>query len=365
MVFAVVAVLLAMVESPLRLGIQALERRDFTAAVEHFQQATIATPADPSVWLLLARASFGAGKNEAALAAAAKAEAAGQRDADVLHGLAFLYSEFARDYVKSAEFEARYVAERPNDTAAWSRIGTLYMRADLPQRAMEPATKAYAIAANAQTRLLVEESHFRTSQKQMFDKDFDGAASTLTKARSVLKDSPQIELAFGVALYAQRKFPEAVAQFLHTMELAPDIEQPYVFAGKILKHAGDKMPALLERFHAYRQRNPESHLGYLLAAKALVEQGVQTDEVLSLARQAAAKKADDPEAHFVIGTLLDARGQAAEAAVALEKSTNLRKDDAAAHYKLARVYLKLGRKDDAARERALYEKLSEEADAKP
>ena len=58
------------------------------------------------------------------------------------------------------------------------------------------------------------------------------------------------------------------------MELAPDVEQPYVFVGKITgarrrSHAG----TLLERFEVYQKRIPRAHLGYFLAAKAIVAQG--------------------------------------------------------------------------------------------
>jgi hypothetical protein len=39
--------------------------------------------------------------------------------------------------------------------------------------------------------------------------------------------------------------------------------------------------------------------------------------------------------------------------------------DSAAHFQLARVYVGLGRKEDAARERGLHEKLAEEENAPP
>lgn len=360
-----VVLLLAFASTPLQLGIQALGQKDFKVAVQQLELASEASPGDPNIWVLLAQARFGAGDSEAALAAAAKAEDTGKGDADVHHGLAFLYSEFARDYGKAAEFEAQYARARPADKGAWARVAVLYIRANLPEQAIEPAVTALRADPNPGAQTTLEEAAFRASQKQMVKQDFDGAAATLEKARAVLKDNPQLELSYGVALYAQRKFSQAVAQFLRTMDLAPDVEQSYVFAGKILKHAADRLPSLLERFHTYRKRNPESHLGYLLAAKALTEQGAGADEALALARQAVAKKPDDAEAHLLIGTLLDNRGDFPEAATALERSVALRKGDAATHYRLARVYLKLGRKDDAARERALYEKFSEDEAARP
>jgi lipopolysaccharide biosynthesis regulator YciM len=355
-----VVLLLAMADSPLRLGLQALERKDFAVAVAQLEQASKATPQDPNVWILLAQARFGAGDSSGGVGAAERAETAGKGNADVDHGLAFLYAEFARDYAKAAAFETRYAKARPADTAAWGRVASLYIQAGMPERAIDASLLLYRANRNPESRALVEDSYFRVAQGQLVKQNFDGAVATLEKGRQILKDSAQLELALGVALYGKRKFPEAVGQFLRTMQLAPDVEQPYLFVGKVLEHAGDRMPGLIEQFRAYQRRHPESHLGYLLEAKSLVSQGGDTDRALDLVKQAVAKKDDAPEAQFLLGTLLEGKGDLAGAATALERSIALQNADAPAHYRLARVYLKLGRKEDAARERSLYEKLSQE-----
>jgi tetratricopeptide (TPR) repeat protein len=310
------------------------------------------------VWVLLAQARFGAGLKDAALEAAVKAEAGGKENPDVLHGLAFVYAEFGKDYAKAAALESQYARARKSDTAAWGRVASLYVKAGMTENALEPATQMFLASRTPGTA--VEELYFRVAQERLLKQDFEGAVVTLNKGRELLKDSAQLELALAVALYGQRKFGEAVERFLRTMEIAPDVEQSYVFVGKILEHAGGRMPELVARFRSYQQRHPDSHLGYYLAAKAIVTQGGDAQQALDLAQQAIAKKDNDPDALFLAGTLLEVRGELAEAALALERSAALR-SDAPTHYRLARVYLKLGRKQDAARERALYEKLTEES----
>ena len=60
--------------------------------------------------------------------------------------------------------------------------------------------------------------------------------------------SPQLELAAGVAYYGLRRFPEAIEAFLRTIRLDPGIEQPYVFLGRMLDQAEDKLPQITEVF---------------------------------------------------------------------------------------------------------------------
>ena len=363
--FLAVVLLLAMADSPLRLGLRALEQKDFPSAVQYLEQATKTTPRDASIWILLAQARFAAGHADAGLEAATKAEAVGGGDPDIQHGLAFLYAELAHDYPKAALFETRYAHARPTDMSAWARVASLYLKAGLPEQAIEPASRVFKQNPTPENASLLEHAYFGVAQSQLLKQDFEAALITLEEARQVLKESAQVELAIGVALYGKRKFPEAVGQFLRTMELAPDVQQPYIFVGKILEHAGERLPALLQRFTAYQQRHPDSHLGYLLAAKALALQGGNPGRTLTLARQAVDKKEDDPESQFLLGTLLEGASDFAGAATAFERSIALRGGDAPTHYRLARVYLKLGRKDEAAQHRAAYDKLSEDSATQP
>ena len=86
-----------------------------------------------------------------------------------------------------------------------------------------------------------EDSYFRLSQAYLVQLDYDHAIAVLQSARKTFDKSAQIELALGVAYYGQRKFPEAVEQFLRTIRIAPDVPQPYVFLDRMLDHAGDRL----------------------------------------------------------------------------------------------------------------------------
>jgi Flp pilus assembly protein TadD len=66
-----------------------------------------------------------------------------------------------------------------------------------------------------------------------------------------------------------------------------------------------------------------------------------------------------------MGTQLERKRDFDGAAQHLERSVQLNGGDSAVHFHLARVYDRLGRREDAQRERALHEKLSETEKAAP
>jgi Flp pilus assembly protein TadD len=91
--------------------------------------------------------------------------------------------------------------------------------------------------------------------------------------------------------------------------------------------------------------------------------GADEAAAFALAQKAVSLKEDDPEAQALLGTLLERRGEFEQAAAHLERSIALNGRDPAPHFRLARVYLRLGRKEEAQKQRELHEKLSQDEKA--
>jgi len=216
-----------------------------------------------------------------------------------------------------------------------------------------------------------EEAHFRLAQVYLLQQDFKGALEVLLASRKVFDRSAQIELALGVTYYGLRQFDKAVDQFLRTIALAPEVPQPYVFLGRTLEHAGDRLPEITSRFEDYQRRNPDNALACVLYAKALISQlpptgeAPEADKAYALLDKALKLNDEQAEAHYLMGVLLERKGDFEAARVQLERSIQLNPNDAAPHFRLARVYVKLGRKEDAEQQRAIHEKLSEQEGAAP
>ena len=122
---------------------------------------------------------------------------------------------------------------------------------------------------------------------------------------------------------------------------------------------------MTRRFAEFETSHPTEPLGYLLHAKAIMAQSPTLDDspematALELVRKALAIEENSAEAHYLAGVLMERKGDWNDAVIHLERSIALNAKDAAPHYRLARVYARLGRKADSERERALHEKLSE------
>ncbi len=386
-------VLLLLLQDPVRDGVAALEQGRLAEAQAKFEQAAKLAPRQAGPWLLLAETYARQKKAQPALAAADRAEKLGWSDADVVNGLAHFFSTLQPDLPRAARLGARYAELRPEDTTAWRRVAALYLDLGQPEQAIAAARRglpaddsaelhgvlgrAYAVRKewpNAVAELkralelspYSENAHFQLAQAYLLQQKFPEAIAALENARRTFDKSPQIELALGVARYGARDFRGAVDQFLKTIRLAPGLPQPYVFLGRILEHAGGRLPEAAARFAALHERNPQNPLGYVLHAKAIVLQlppagyPPEAAAAFELLNRAVALKADNAETHYLLGVLLDRKGDYAAAAAQLERSVALNAKDPAPHYRLARVYARLGRKEDAAVQRRLHEKLSAE-----
>jgi len=383
-------------ETRMQEGVAALEKNDPATAQVSFEQATRLEPKNAWAWLLLAQACARQKNRKSALDAAQAAETLGAADPRILQQLANFYYGMAPDLPKSASLGARYAEKSPQDTTAWRRVAQVYLEAGLPDQAIQAAAKGLAKDTGAELHTVLgsayvqrkewdkaaaelseavkinpydEDAHFRLAQMFLLRQDFPSAVSALEGAKKIFARSAQIELTLGVAYYGLRRFPEAVEQFLTTMRLAPDVPQPYVFLGRILDHASDRLPEVTQRFAQFEARNPKSHLGYLLHAKVVIAQlppggfPPEAQTAFDLLRESVSLKEDDAEGHYLLGVVLERKREFKDAAAHLERSVQLNPAGSAAHFRLARVYDRLGRTEDAERQRKLHEKLSEQESA--
>jgi tetratricopeptide (TPR) repeat protein len=212
-----------------------------------------------------------------------------------------------------------------------------------------------------------EESYvFDLAYVLLLHQNFDVAIQLLERARKIFDRSAQLELALGIAYYGQRKFSEAVDAFLRTTELAPQIEQPYVFLGRIISHAEGRLGEVTERFASFAKANPRNYLGHFLQAKGLIAQmgpspaGALADQAERLLKKSIRLNPNFWESNFELGLLLEGKRDFAAAARHLERAIQLSPKTPAPHYRLARVYDRLGNAEAAQAERVLHEKLTAE-----
>ncbi len=127
--------------------------------------------------------------------------------------------------------------------------------------------------------------YFGLAQELLQLQKFQLALETLDTGVKIFDKSAQLQLARGVALYGLRRFPESIDAFLLTIRLAPDVEQPYVFLGRMLDVAESKLPAVTEVLSAYSKSQPNNPMSSLLYAKALAAGSGDAEKIETLLRQ--------------------------------------------------------------------------------
>lgn len=313
------------------------------------------SPKDARAWVLLAQARAESGNPAGALQAAARASEFAGRDAAVLYNLAVLYFRMGKfDHAIASGLRVR---EIENSAEAETLLAEAY-----DKRGDWASAKASYLAAR-KLDPYGEGPIFRFAQAYLKRMDFAGAVATLEEGRSTFDKSAQLELALGVAYYGQRRFTDALDRFLRVMELDPMVPQAYAFSGRLLEHAGERLPVLQARYATYQRLAPKDAMGFILEAKVLLEQdgnshGSKAKELLAKALSLDSGRA---EAHFLMGRVLEGEKDLAGALREYERSVELDPKDPAPHFRLARLYQRQGKPEVAARHRRAHEELSEEA----
>ncbi len=368
----------------------ALEQNRPAEARPLLESATRANPRDAMAWALLARTLWTL-RQPGHAEAARRAETADPANPNVQHALALYYAQ-SGSRKKAAQLEAGYARSAAADPAAASRaallsfeagerteaiaLGEIALRREDRAEVRAMLARAYEAAgrsddAIAQWRQLVklrpysEETHGELGKSLLRLGRFTEATRFLEEARGSFDKSSQIELALGVAYYSLRRFDDAAGRFLRVIELEPGIEQPYVFLARMIDQIPARLPAFLACVTEWNQRETGNHYAPFVHAKALQASGEGPERLRPLLEEAIRRQPKFWESHFEYAQVLEQQGKLAEAGGEMKTAIALNPQQAAPHYRLARIYDRLGQPQLAARERAMHAKLLEAEKGRP
>src|ERR1017187_2297416 len=316
-------------EDEFRRGLLALSGNDLAQARQSLENASRAKPDNAMVWAALAQTYLRVHETTLANEAAGRAARLAPADSPVQHALAMFYSETG-DFTKAANAERQYASSQDADAESAASAAELSLRAGDAGQAVRWATtalqragtppmhhllgQAYAAAnrpddALREFRAAVEgapstEAYaFDLGQMQLRRGDFAGATATLEKACQRFPDSAQLQLAYGVAAYGQRRFADAIDAFLRVTTIDGAVEQPYVFLARILAQAGDRLPQVVAAFAAWTKAEPGNYLAVCLHAKALGAAAGDAAEIEAALRRSIQLNDGYWESHFELGVL--------------------------------------------------------------
>ena len=371
-------------EEELSRGLVALRDNDPAQARKLLESASRLQPENAMVWAALAQACLRGKDRASAEEAAGKAARLAKPDSPVQHALALYYSETGA-IAKAADAERNYAASGGADSQAAARAAALSLQAGEAELAVQWGKTALQRGDTAAAHHLLGQAHaaanqpddaerefraaverdpllpayiFDLSQWQLRRGDFAGAAATLGTALQRFPDSAQMQLAFGVAAYGQRRFADAIDAFLRVIAMDRSVEQPYVFLARILGQAGDRLPRIVAAFAAWEKAEPNNYRAVCLHAKVLTAAAADESEIEAKLRRSIRLRDDYWESHFELGVLLAKNRDWKQAAAELTRSIELNPPVVAAHFHLARAYDKLGDPERAQAERAEHQRLT-------
>ena len=206
-------------EDEFRRGLLALSGNDLAQARQSLENASRAKPDNAMVWAALAQTYLRGHESTLANEAAGRASRLSTADSPVNHALAMFYSETG-DFTKAADAERQFASSKGADAESASSAASLSLRAGERDQALRWARTAVERDPHK------EAFAFDLGQMQLRSGDFAGAAATLEKACQRFPDSAQLQLAFGVAAYGQRRFADAIDAFLRVTMIDRAVEQP-------------------------------------------------------------------------------------------------------------------------------------------
>lgn len=377
-------------DADLRQGLIALGKSDLAGARKFLESAAKLEPRSGMVWVALAQTYLRSGQKDAAAQAAGRAEQFGGEIPSIQHALALFYAGIG-DSPRAADWERRYAATPGTGAEAAASAAALSLNAGQPQEAVKWAQAALrrqdtpelrhllGMAYQAAGKLDAALPELRMAAKaapteELFVSDygqallerldFAEALAVLDAARQRFPKSSQILLSFGVACYGQRRFADSVSAFLQVIRLDSSIEQPYLFLGRLLEHAGERLPEVIASYSAWEKKAPDNYLPVFLYAKALAAASAPDDAAVETKLRRSILLNDSYwESHLELGVLLLRQGKWQESAQELSRSIGLNPRNASAHYHLARAYQRFGKPELAQAERAEHERLKNAEDA--
>ena len=254
--------------------------------------------------------------------------------------------------------DARKMLSALPDADHSARAQSLLGQADEKQANFQSAGKHLALAAQLDPS---EENLWQLGNEFLRHWTFDAAVSEFEAASLKFPDSKRMRLGLGAALYGDAQYARAVPVFADLLAREPNnamlAELLGISCNAILQTSNPRCAALI----TYAQAHPADASAQTYAATLLMTQP-DDEQKMNLARKlldrALAANPHLAEAQFQMGVILQDDSNWKGSIPYLERAVKLKPDLAQAHYRLARAYWRMGRRQDGQTQMDLQKKYA-------
>lgn len=249
--------------------------------------------------------------------------------------------------------EARLAVGRsPNSSTLNQLLGVVLFKKGLNDEARTAFRRAIQLDPS------VPQNYYNLALVDLSDKRDADAVPNLQAFLRVDPENAEGHLLLGRALHNLNQTEPAIQEFKKALALAPNLPLAHYHLGYAYQSQGD-LKGALEEFRKETADNPRFYDAYWLAGNIELGMG-NLERAKMLFQEATRVRPQGYQGHYGLGSELLGEKHWAEAEGELRTALKLKPDEVESHYALARVYQKMGRKEDARIEFDICAKLNAE-----
>lgn len=339
------------------LAVTLMKLDDPNEAVAVLSQGVAQHPTSPTLHLELAQAQMAAGHAAAAATSysttARLMQSSGMpMDDDMRHDWAVALLA-ANDPAQSIG-----VLQTAPDLDSSTSLLPLLAEAEERSQKFEAAAQHYKRAAELEPS---EQNLYSYAVELMRHWTFPAAAQVLTFALKQYPASDRLRTALGIAYYGNADYERAVPVFAELLAKDPNSSSTADLLGRSCNALGGAQQEGCSTLQRFAEAHPSNARASLFAGIAILHQPADKQDLVAAERLLRNAVRVDPtlaDGWYQLAVLQQGRGDWTGSADLLQHALQEKPDYPEAHYRLARAYSHLGRRDDAQKEIALQQKYA-------
>lgn len=211
----------------------------------------------------------------------------------------------------------------------------------------------------------VEQHRLTLATELLRHQTFDAAIVVLEQAAGLFPQSVQIRILLGLSYYLVDRSSDSVRTLLDATRLDSKDGRAVRYLGEIsLQDSATPDPAAVHEICRFADAHPASKSGSALCGGILLRVAQESEdisrkpEILRRLREGVRVAPDDPLPRCELGKALEWSQQWTEARTQLEKCVRLNPDSPEGHFRLARVYRRLGLTTLASEQTSLQQQMA-------
>jgi tetratricopeptide (TPR) repeat protein len=211
-----------------------------------------------------------------------------------------------------------------------------------------------------------EDNIFDWGSEMLLHRTYEPAIAIFQEGAQRFPKSPRILIGLGLSYYSRGKYDDAIKALIAAADLNPSDPRCYVFLSKAYNSSPLQADEVIQRFRRYAELQPSNALAQyyyavsLWKGKRVEDSGVEMKTVENLLQRAIALDDSLAEAHVQLGNLYADQHKYEQSTPQYVRAIEIDANLSDAHYRLGTDYVHVGRKEDAQKEFAIYQRLRAE-----